>query len=128
MVIDYANSTIIVPGDNEPSSWRALNEQPGFVSAMSRADVFMASHHGRESGYFNEIFHRKPHLCVVSDGRVQDTNATPRYGYHAQGWVVHSRKGRDSQTRNCLTTRSNGHIEISTGFNDAAPFLAVTAE
>ena len=40
---------------------------------MNSANIFMASHHGRESGYCADIFEKKPNLCVVSDGRVQDT-------------------------------------------------------
>ena len=129
VVIDYEGSTIIIPGDNEPPSWRELMNVPGFVSAMNRADIFMASHHGRESGYCRDIFKTKPLLCVVSDGRVQDTDATARYTYHATGWEVHSRNGNPSKERNCITTRSNGYVDISAGRGDGGQaFLSVTID
>ena len=129
VVIEYESSTIVIPGDNEPPSWRELMKQPNFLSAMNRADIFMASHHGRESGYCSEIFTSKPYLCVVSDGRVLDTDATARYTYHASGWSVHSRNGNASKERNCITTRSDGYIDITAGRNDdGKAFLSVTVD
>ena len=129
VVIDYETSTIIIPGDNEPPSWRDLIQNQSFSSIMQRADIFMASHHGRISGYCSDIFSYKPNLCVISDGSVQDTDATNRYSYHASGWTVHSRNGNPSKERNCITTRSDGYIDISAGRNDnGKAFLSVTVD
>jgi len=105
VIIKYPESTILIPGDNEAPSWRALNENQKFVSAMKDADVFMASHHGRQSGYCGEIFQYKPKLCVVSDSRVQDTDARSRYSYHAEGWFIHHRNSSNTEKRYCLTTQ-----------------------
>jgi len=132
VVFEYHGLKIVIPGDNEPPSWRALLEDQKFVQAAKGAYVFMASHHGRESGYCAELFDevsgiRKPSLCLISDGRVQDTDATGRYSFHAQGWLVHSPSGQNSNERFCVTTRSDGFIDINIGRNSEKPYLAVTA-
>lgn len=126
--LEYASSTIMIPGDNEPASWKKLLEQPSFVTALKKTDIFMASHHGRLSGYCNEIFKSKPMLCVVSDGRVQDTDAASRYSSHATGWKVHHRSGAKSGDRYRVTTRNDGDIEILAGHEPERPFLSVTVD
>lgn len=127
VVFDYCGVTVVVPGDNEPPSWRELMKQPDFASAMKRANVFMASHHGRKSGYCTDIFvDKKPNLCVVSDGRVLDTDARERYSHHARGWKVKRRNGSPSDNRSCVTTRQDGHIDIEIGRNhDEKGYLSV---
>ena len=132
VVFEYAGVKLIVPGDNEPPSWNALLQGQRFVQAARNPNVFMVSHHGRESGYCAELFDEqtgigKPDLCVISDGRVQDTDATARYFYHAEGWPVHSREGNSSDRRFCVTTRSDGYVDIKIGRNGDKPFLSVTA-
>ena len=125
-VIDYQGVTVVIPGDNEQASWSELMKERDFATAMNRANVFMASHHGRESGYCAEIFTEKPDLCVVSDGRVQDTDARQRYSYHAKGWIVHKKNGGSSEKRYCVTTRQDGFIDIKIGLNaDSKTYLSV---
>jgi beta-lactamase superfamily II metal-dependent hydrolase len=129
IVFTYQGVKVIIPGDNEPPSWKALLELPEFVSAIDGAHVFLASHHGRESGYHSELFKcMKPKLCLVSDGRVQDTDATSRYSGHAAGWNVRSRSDNSSVQRSCLTTRSDGTIVMKVGANalNKNSFLAVS--
>ncbi len=116
-VLDYRDVTVVIPGDNEQVSWSELMKERDFATAMNRVNVFMASHHGRESGYCAEIFTEKPDLCVVSDGRVQDTDARQLYSYHAKGWRVHKRNNGSSEKRYCVTTRQDGSIDIEIGLN-----------
>ena len=127
VVFEYQGVKVVIPGDNEPPSWKALLEKQDFVEAAQGAHVFLASHHGRESGYHSDLFKTiTPKLCVVSDGRVQDTDATSRYSAHATGWPVYSRSDGTSKERNCLTTRTDGYVEIEIGKNDnVGPFLSV---
>lgn len=134
VVFEYLGIRVVVPGDNEPPSWRELLKDSQFMSSAKGVDVFVASHHGRESGYCCDLFDeaqgiKKPRLCAISDGRVQDVTATTRYSYHARGWTVHSSGGRPSGERYCVTTRSDGHIDIKIGRdnNDGKTFLSVTA-
>ncbi len=125
-VIDYRDVTVVIPGDNEQASWRELMKEQNFATVMNRVNVFMASHHGRESGYCAEIFTKKPDLCVVSDGRVQDTDARQRYSYHAKGWTVHKRNNRSSEKRYCVTTRQDGFIDIKISLaTDCKTYLSV---
>ncbi len=128
VVFEYCGVKVVIPGDNEPPSWKALLEKQGFVDAINGAHVFLASHHGRESGHYSELFqHINPKLCIVSDGRVQNTDATLRYSQHAEGWSVYRKSSGDSTNRNCLTTRSDGYVEIEIGSNNnGSPTLSVS--
>ena len=135
VVFDYLGIKILIPGDNEAASWRELLNKQAFVSAAKTPDVLLASHHGRDSGYCAELFDDnegigKPRLCMISDGRVQDTDATGRYHYHARGWTVDSRSGSASVQRSCVTTRTDGDIdiEIDQGTDDGRVFLSVTID
>ena len=132
VVFTYLGLTVVIPGDNEPPSWRELLKNSDFGEAARNPDIFMASHHGRESGYYANLFDDtqgigKPRLCVVSDGRVQDTDAASRYSYNADGWQVYSRNNRTWGKRSCVTTRTDGRIDITIGQNEN-PFLNVTKE
>ena len=112
-VFEYLGVKVVIPGDNEPASWREILENATFVKAADGAHVFLASHHGRESGYHSELFKTiKPKLCIVSDGRVQSTDAISRYSAHAEGWSVYSKSNQESKSRKCLTTRTDGYVEI----------------
>ena len=135
VVFDYLGIKILIPGDNEATSWRELLNKPEFVSAAKTPHMLLASHHGRDSGYCAELFDAdagigKPRLCMISDGRVQDTDATGRYRHHARGWVVHSRSGSPSVRRFCVTTRKDGDIDIEVGrrTNDGSVFSSVTID
>lgn len=79
-VLSYAGSKIIIPGDNENASWSELLENDEFVEAIKDTDIMIASHHGRESGFCEDLFEQiKPSLVIVSDGPVTDTSITERY-------------------------------------------------
>lgn len=108
----YEGIGIMIPGDNESPSWTELLDSPSFRAAWENTDIFIASHHGRESGYHSELFYRKPKLCIVSDGRVQNTDATSRYSSHATGMDINKRHSKSTERRNCLTTRTDGTIDI----------------
>lgn len=128
VVFEYCGVKLVIPGDNEPQSWKSLLGQQDFLNAVDGAHLYLSSHHGRESGYYSGLFNIiKPKLCVVSDGRVQDTDATSRYSQHAVGWSVSSKSTGQSKDRNCLTTRTDGYIEVEIGENDnGRPFMSVS--
>jgi competence protein ComEC len=54
-VLSYARSKIIIPGDNESSSWKALLKRNDLKTAIKDADILLAPHHGRESGWHAEL-------------------------------------------------------------------------
>ena len=129
-VVSYAQSKVIIPGDNEPPSWKELLEDSEFVSAIKNADILLAPHHGRESGFCKEIFeHFSPYLTVISDGRFCDTSATNRYCNVTRGWKVHYRSG-GSEERKCLTTRNDGFVVVKLGIDEESkrPFIEVRAK
>lgn len=128
VVVTYEGVKVVIPGDNEPPSWNVLLEQPAFVEATRGAHVYLASHHGRASGYLPDLFKViTPKLCLVSDGRVQETDVTSRYSGHAQGWDVQSRSLGQAKTRKCVTTRTDGHVVIEVGRNSGAnAYLSVS--
>ena len=125
-VISHASSKAIIPGDNESPSWNELLEDDTFKTAISGADILLASHHGREAGYSQALFeHILPYLTIVSDGAETDTSATDRYSKKSRGWEVHKRDGT-TEDRKCLTTRNDGVIVVKFGINeDKRPFIDV---
>ena len=132
VVVSYAGLKIVIPGDNEPASWRELLDSPDFRMAIQNTDIPVASHHGRESGHCSDLFKamiRAPKLVVISDGRFCDTSATSRYSNQASGWTVFDSVGA-SEKRYCVTTRNDGHITIKCGWSVGDPrfsnFLNVT--
>jgi hypothetical protein len=101
-----------------------------FKDAVKGTHVLVAPHHGRESGFCNELFELiSPYLVVISDGVSTTTNASSRYSQKAQGWEVHHRSGGADEVRKCLTTRSDGVVLIEFGPNgDGKNFLSVTID
>jgi competence protein ComEC len=129
-VLGYAGSKIIIPGDNENASWSELLEDDDFVDAIRGTDILLASHHGRDSGFCEELFdHIEPRLVVVSDGPVTSTSITDRYyGVTTEkGWRVRSRSSGEYTDRWVLTTRADGHVVIRFGLNGTKPYMSVTA-
>ena len=111
-VISYLGVKILSPGDNESCSWEELLKTSKFREAISGTNVLVAAHHGRESGFHKDLFnHISPLITIVSDGRAQDTNASSRYSAVSKGWDVKKKSG-GSENRYCLTTRTDGTINV----------------
>ncbi len=125
-VIEYADMKVVIPGDNESCSFEELMKDETFKAAVKNADILLAPHHGRESGYNNDFVNLvNPRLTVVSDGRFCDTSANNRYSQKSRGWTVHKANGTSS-VRKCLTTNSDGEVFIKFGYNDdMSRFLSV---
>lgn len=128
-VLSYANSKVILTGDNEPPSWKELLGKTSFVNAIKGADILLAPHHGRDSGFHKELFdHFSPCLTIISDGRFCDTSATGRYDDVTKGWTVHHRSG-GNEKRLCLTTRNDGYVVVKLGYDpNKKPFINVTTK
>jgi len=122
-IISYAQRKMIIPGDNEPPSWDELLKQKDFLSAIENADILVAPHHGRESGFSSALFkYISPRLTIISDGRFCDTSATNRYAEKTRGLIVHKRNG-GTEERRCVTTRNDGVIVVEF---DRQSFIKVT--
>ena len=80
--IDYAGRRIILGGDADASSWADI------VSAYDvddlKADVLKASHHGRDSGYYQPAVKAiSPTFTVVSVGKKPETDASNKYRHYS---------------------------------------------
>lgn len=123
-VFEYAGIKALLPGDDEPTAWNELKEMADFLDATKNVDVLLLPHHGRESGFDNDIVnHFNPRITIVSDGRYCDSSATNRYSAKSRGWTVYKSDGGSAE-RKCLTTRSDGVIVVKFGkSNDGTNFL-----
>lgn len=109
--LDVGNLSFVLGGDLERNGWLKLIENPRVRTLLKKADYFVASHHGRESGYCREVFDFcKPIQIVMSDGPIRyDTQEmASRYAQHASGGWFTTRKGQ--QIRKVVTTRNDGNI------------------
>lgn len=110
--VHYHGVGVVFPGDLETAGWRALLGNLPFRRHLQRVNIFVASHHGRTTGYCKEVFdYCKPDVIIVSDKeKVYDTQNT-NYTQYANGV---SRPGRDGnpETRYVFTTRSDGDVSI----------------
>jgi len=125
-IFEYEGIKVIIPGDNESESFEELLNSNYFITKISNADILLAPHHGRESGY-NTVFVNsvKPKLTIVSDGKKVDTSANNRYSQISSGWTVHKRSGING-TRKCLSTNNDGYIVVKFGVDfDNSRFLYV---
>lgn len=126
-ILSYAQSKIIIPGDNESTSWDELLQNEDFLNAIKDTDIFVAPHHGRDSGFSAKLFeHISPVLTMISDGRFSDTSATDRYAQKTRGWTVHKRSG-NKEERKCVTTRNDGVVIVKFGEGEK-PYIEVTID
>jgi len=128
--LNFAGSTICIPGDNEGASWTELLKNDDFITWLKNTDILVASHHGRESGYCEEMMQYclELKLVIISDGPQGNTCVADKYGNKAKGWLVHSLSGAESKTRYCLTTRTDGAMEIECYSDDDKNYLIVNKE
>lgn len=109
--IQYAGFKILFPGDLEVTGWRALLSDATFRAELATTNILVASHHGRQNGYCDDVFNYfTPDAVVISDKPiVHDTQRTvPDYRrvVRDQGVVVRTTMKR----RHVLTTRRDGSI------------------
>lgn len=107
--IHYGGIHIIFPGDLEKEGWESLFVNPFFRNHLSRVNIFIAPHHGRENGYNEAIFKCcSPDIIIISDESIKYSTQSVDYKKHAKGipWD-------DGNTRYVLTTRNDGTITIT---------------
>jgi len=116
-IFEYLGVKIVIPGDNEKISWNELLKDIKFCTASQNADVLLAPHHGRESGFCPELMdHVRPRFVVISDGPAGETSCTEKYAakirqYRTTGWRGYYRDNTWDE-RFCVTTRCDGMIRV----------------
>jgi beta-lactamase superfamily II metal-dependent hydrolase len=104
----YDGCGIVIPGDLEGNGWSALLKQELFRQCLRETNIFIASHHGRNEGYCEEVFKCcSPHIVLLSDKSIVHDSQEHDYAKHASGveWLGEC-------VRYVLTTRRDGHIRI----------------
>lgn len=114
-VIQYMGYKIVIPGDNEKSSWNEFLERKDFKEAIKDADVYLASHHGRDSGYHDDVMKiLNPKLVIISDSKKHGTSSE-KYTQKSQGlniWSFDKDKQHKKEFRKTLSTHNDGRINI----------------
>jgi beta-lactamase superfamily II metal-dependent hydrolase len=119
LFLHYGKISIVFPGDLERAGWLALLKNRSFRDELSRVHYFVASHHGRESGYCQEVFdYCSPEIAIISDGPVRYATQSTDYGSHARGIRF------NSGLRRVLATRKDGMITISQRPEDSRPYIS----
>jgi len=109
LFLHFPGLSVVFPGDLEKPGWRTLLQSQIFRGHLFRVNVFIASHHGRESGYVKEVFDVcHPDIVIISDESMQFDTQENCYGNHAKGITWNQ-----SDIRRVLTTRKDGSITIT---------------
>jgi beta-lactamase superfamily II metal-dependent hydrolase len=105
--IHHDQMSIVMPGDLERAGWLMLLQNSKFIENLERVDIFVASHHGRENGYLEEIFdHCWPDIVIISDTIMQFDTQEHNYANHASGVLY----DRGPEQRYVLSTRKDKNI------------------
>lgn len=112
VVVQFGAFKIVFTGDLEVAGWRRLLTVPEFRADLFGTTVFVASHHGRESGCCTELFDLiRPQLVIISDDEhqydSQDTNAW--YRSRCTGAVF---ANNPLERRYVATTRKDGSMML----------------
>ncbi len=106
-ILNCNGLTFILPGDVERAGWLKLLERQSFQAELRGVDIFVASHHGRESGYCADIFDIcSPSAVIFSDSNIQyaTQEMSSAYAKHCSGIQF------DGSTRYVLSTRNDGSV------------------
>lgn len=109
--LDVGNISFVLGGDLERDGWARLLQNSHVQELLRRIDVFVASHHGRESGYCRDVFNYcSPSLIVMSDGpiRYSTQQMASTYARHARGEYFN--KDGKREFRKVVTTRNDANI------------------
>lgn len=119
--IHYEKFTIVFSGDLEKAGWELHLKNAQFQAELARVNVFVASHHGRESGYCKDVFNYcSPDIVIISDKEIVHETQKQNYINQASGILWNGGPDR----RYVLTTRSDGMISIEK--NVGSPYHVTT--
>jgi len=86
---------------------------------LAKVKIFVASHHGRESGYCPEVFDLcAPEIVIISDEGIQYETQEHAYGDHAKGI-----RWNGTDIRRVLTTRKDGTLVITKEVGQPGSFI-----
>jgi beta-lactamase superfamily II metal-dependent hydrolase len=103
--------TVCFPGDLTARGWKLHLENKAFQYMLRETNLFVASHHGRPTGFYEPVYeYLYPKLIVISDkeqakGRTVIQRAP--YTKHAYGVKL-----EDGSFRKVLSTKEDGRVRI----------------
>jgi len=112
--IKFGDFKMLFPGDLERPGWLELLERSEFREELAGTNVLMASHHGRESGFCDEVFdYFTPDCVVISDKPIVHTTQemVPDYRAVTRDSGVYVKT--TGKKRHVLTTRRDGWIKFT---------------
>jgi len=103
--------TVCFPGDLKARGWRLHLQNKAFQYMLRETNLFLASHHGRPTGFYEPVYeYLYPKLIVISDKeQTKGRKLTKRVPYRDHAYGV---KLPDGSFRRVLTTRGDGRIRI----------------
>jgi beta-lactamase superfamily II metal-dependent hydrolase len=112
VVAQFGAFKIVFAGDLEVAGWRRLLSLPSFRQDLICTSVFVASHHGRESGYCTELFDLfRPQLVIISDDERQfDSQDTDDWYRDRCAGAIFAQN--PNMRRYVATTRKDGSMRI----------------
>lgn len=115
----YAGWLFICPGDIEDGGWKKLWQarKTNFETliAKSKWRILVAPHHGRTSGYSQDLMDNlKPHLVIVSDVAGQ-SETDRRFRENPPGLNIKIAPESENHLRKYLSTKSGGRIRFEIG-------------
>ena len=118
--IQFLGIRIVFPGDLTHDGWQALLRNERFRQLLSQTNIFIASHHGRQNGYCEEVFNLcNPSIIIISDKCLSYDTQQVDYRQYASGITWNQ-----SLVRYVLTTRNDGNLKIE---NDQYESFIITA-
>ena len=106
------STKFIIPGDLGTRGWDALLSRQDFITELADVNVFIASHHGREDGYNEDVFSVcHPSVVIFSDSEIEfaTQEMAQAYAKHASGVSF------NGDTRYVLSTRNDGSLSWTIG-------------
>lgn len=123
--IKYGGFKILFPGDMEKDGWQALLTKPAFVQELAGTDILVASHHGRENGFCEDIFdYFTPLAVVISDKSIVHSTQEIVPDYRNVVAEIGVAVANQQRRRHVLTTRRDGDIIFKV--DDAGSFTINT--
>ncbi|MFZ3352186.1 MAG: hypothetical protein WA268_15090 [Xanthobacteraceae bacterium] len=126
VIAQFGAFKIVFAGDLEVAGWRRLLTISAFRQDVQGATVFVASHHGRESGCCTELFELlRPQLVIISDDERQyDSQDTDDwYRTRCTGAVFTT-----NERRYVATTRKDGSMRIDVAADGRWTIQRVTVQ
>lgn len=111
LLIQYGKTKAILGGDATAEVWQDILDS--FGSDFLKSSILKAAHHGRESGYHEEVVKAiNPQYTIASVGKKPKTDATNKYNNYSENVWSTRWKGNI-----VLTCQDDGTIEAITQYD-----------